>query len=463
MTSSPAPGSQPPEPPPEGATSGKPGFAAPPPPAGTAAGGPATAGTATGGAVQGERATSGTATGSSSSAGTRTSGPPAASPAGAAQSAASQPVPASGGAFAALENFFALRREIPAWEALCLGLLSLGVCLAVWLLLTSGPGEERIVGPLVLPSPAETLRALPELLFGPVAAPAFDDEPATSPTWSEYWRGLFSPDALVGNLWVSLRRLLLGFGLAAAVGVPLGVLCGCFTRVNAFFTPLAVFGRNIPLAALVGLTFSAFGIGELQKVMFIFLACVAFVLTDTAQSIRQVGEQYVDTAYTLGARGWQVIFKVLVPLALPRVCDSLRLLFGLAFGYIMLAETIRFGNEAGGLGNVINMAMRRGPRENVFLVLLLIPVVALVIDRVLQALQRSLFPHVFGGSGWLHAALTRVLHLGEDLWCSVTRRSGAAPATTVATATASATPYNPGAQSNDSPSPGSQARQGGRS
>ena len=315
----------------------------------------------------------------------------------------------------------------------------------------------------MLPSPAETLRALPELLFGPVAAPAFDDEPATSPTWSEYWRGLFSPDALVGNLWVSLRRLLLGFGLAAAVGVPLGVLCGCFTRVNAFFTPLAVFGRNIPLAALVGLTFSAFGIGELQKVMFIFLACVAFVLTDTAQSIRQVGEQYVDTAYTLGARGWQVIFKVLVPLALPRVCDSLRLLFGLAFGYIMLAETIRFGNEAGGLGNVINMAMRRGPRENVFLVLLLIPVVALVIDRVLQALQRSLFPHVFGGSGWLHTALTRVLHLGEDLWSSVTRRSGAAPATTVVTATASATPHNPGAQSNDSPSPGSQARQGGRS
>ncbi len=452
MTSSPAPGSQPPEPPPGGANSGKPGSPAPTSPAGTAAGGPATAETATG---------------SSSSAGTRTSGPPAASPtpspAGTARSAASQPVPASGGAFAALENFFALRREIPAWEALCLGLLSLGVCLAVWLLLTSGPGEERIVGPLVLPSPAETLRALPELLFGPVAAPAFDDEPATSPTWSEYWRGLFSPDALVGNLWVSLRRLLLGFGLAAAVGVPLGVLCGCFTRVNAFFTPLAVFGRNIPLAALVGLTFSAFGIGELQKVMFIFLACVAFVLTDTAQSIRQVGEQYVDTAYTLGARGWQVIFKVLVPLALPRVCDSLRLLFGLAFGYIMLAETIRFGNEAGGLGNVINMAMRRGPRENVFLVLLLIPVVALVIDRVLQALQRSLFPHVFGGSGWLHTALTRVLHLGEDLWSSVTRRSGAAPATTVVTATASATPHNPGAQNNDSPSPGSQARQGGRS
>ncbi|MFM8581889.1 MAG: hypothetical protein ACKOFW_10340, partial [Planctomycetaceae bacterium] len=75
-------------------------------------------------------------------------------------------------------------------------------------------------------------------------------------------------------------------------------------------------------------------------------------------------------------------------------------------------------------------------RENAFLVLLLIPVVALVIDRVLQALQRSLFPHVFGGSGWLHSALTRVLHLGEDLWSSVTRRPNAATATAAASATA---------------------------
>ncbi|MFM8583218.1 MAG: hypothetical protein ACKOFW_17210 [Planctomycetaceae bacterium] len=124
------------------------------------------------------------------------------------------------GLVAALQGFFALRREIPAWEALFLGLLSLGVCLAVWLLLTSGAGEERIVGPLVLPSPGETLRALPELLFGPVAAPPLDDEPASSPTWAEYWRGLFTQDALLGNLWVSLRRLLLGFGTPTPAARP---------------------------------------------------------------------------------------------------------------------------------------------------------------------------------------------------------------------------------------------------
>jgi ABC-type nitrate/sulfonate/bicarbonate transport system permease component len=211
--------------------------------------------------------------------------------------------------------------------------------------------------------------------------------------------------------------------LAAAVGIPLGVLCGCFTWINAFFIPLSLFGRNIPLAALVGLTYAFFGIGEEQKVMFICIACMAFILSDTAGAIGEVGSQYVDTAYTLGASRRQVIFKVLIPLAMPGVFNSLRLLFGLAFGYIMLAETIKMGAESGGLGDIINTSMRRGPREHVILVLLIIPVVALGIDRLLFWVQRELFPHRFGGMGILNQAIRAILHGCEDLKCLIFRRS----------------------------------------
>jgi ABC-type nitrate/sulfonate/bicarbonate transport system permease component len=207
----------------------------------------------------------------------------------------------------------------------------------------------------------------------------------------------------------------LGFGLAAVVGVPLGVLCGCFPRVQAFFLPPVVFGRNIPVAALIPLTFSLFGIGELQKVMFIFIACVAFIVWDTARAIEEVGSQYIDTAYTLGAGTWQTIGKVLLPLALPSVFNSLRLLFGLAFGYIMLAEVIKFGGEAGGLGDLINISQRRGPREHVLLILLIIPVVALVIDRFLFLVQAELFPYRYGGMGILHRFVRAALHAWEDL------------------------------------------------
>lgn len=302
-----------------------------------------------------------------------------------------------------LGNLLALRKEAPLWQVLFFSALAIVVCFGLWWCLTRGAPEERIVNVTVLPSPAETFGSFHSLWFD---------------------RGL------TRNLLVTLKRLCLGFGLAASIGIPLGVLCGCFTRVNAFFLPISLFGRNIPLAALVGLTYAFFGIGEVQKVMFICIACVAFILSDTARAVQEVGSQYVDTAYTLGAGRLQVIFKVLIPLAMPAVFNSLRLLFGLAFGYIMLAETIKLGAESGGLGDIINTSMRRGPREHVILVLLFIPVVALAIDWALYWVQRELFPHRFGGTGILNQAVRGLLHGAEDVKCLVFRRSSP-PATAV--------------------------------
>jgi NitT/TauT family transport system permease protein len=296
-------------------------------------------------------------------------------------------------------DLLAIRKDAPLWQVIVCSLLCVTVCYGIWWFLTRGAPEERIISYSVLPSPQETFASFHSLWFD---------------------RGL------TRNTFVTLRRLTLGFGLAAAVGIPVGILCGCFTRVNAFFIPLSLFGRNIPLAALVGLTYAFFDIGEQQKVMFICIACVAFILSDTARAIQEVGSQYVDTAYTLGASRLQVLFKVLIPLAMPTVFNSLRLLFGLAFGYIMLAETIKLGSESGGLGDIINTSMRRGPREHVILVLLIIPVVALAIDRILYWVQRELFPHRFGGTGILNQAIRAVLHVCEDLKCLILRRSAPA-------------------------------------
>jgi NitT/TauT family transport system permease protein len=290
-------------------------------------------------------------------------------------------------------RLLALRQEAPLWQVVLFSVLSIAVCFSVWSFLTRGAPEERIVSVGILPSPQETFATFPSLWFD---------------------------RALTRNILVTLRRLSLGFGLAALVGIPLGVLCGCFSRVNAFFLPLSLFGRNIPLAALVGLMVSFFGIDEKQKIMFIFFACVAFILSDTARAIEEVGSQYIDTAYTLGASRWQVILKVLIPLAMPSVFNSLRLLFGLAFGYIMLAEVI---NASGGLGDIINTSLRRGNREHMILVLLIIPFVALGMDRLLYWIQRELFPHRFGGMGILNGALRTGLHAWEDLKCLVLGRS----------------------------------------
>jgi NitT/TauT family transport system permease protein len=299
------------------------------------------------------------------------------------------------------ERFTPLRGEIPLWQACLMGTLCILVVGGIWWWLTKGAeAHQRILGPTVLPSPAETFADFPSL-----------------------WFDL----ALTRNTLVSLRRVVLGFGLASLVGVPLGVLCGCFPRWGAFFTPVTIVGRNIPVAALIPLTFSLFGIGEFQKVMFIFVACVAFIIMDSANAVHEVSSRYVDTAYTLGANRRQIILKVLTPLAMPAIFNSLRLLFGLAFGYIMLAELIKFGNESGGLGDIILKSQRRELWTYILLVLMIIPLVALAIDRLLFWIQRQLFPFQYGGEGYLHRALRILMRGGEDLRGLVRRPTALAP------------------------------------
>lgn len=285
-------------------------------------------------------------------------------------------------------DFFELRRPAPLWQSIVFGLLCMACVYGLWSWVTYGEGsEDRIVSAAALPSPAETFSKFHDLWFDM---------------------------GLTRNLFASLQRVTLGFALAALIGVPLGIFCGCFSWAAAFFAPISVFGRNIPIAALIPITFLLFGIGEGQKVMFIFIACVAFVLTDTARSITEVGQQYIDTAYTLGASRRQTILKVLVPLAMPGVFNSLRLLFGLAFGYIMLAEVITTGDHAGGIGNIIQQCQKRGLTGQIILVLMIIPVVALVIDRLIYWVQCELFPYRYGGVGLLNSAVEWGLHRWED-------------------------------------------------
>ncbi|MBI5489997.1 MAG: ABC transporter permease [Deltaproteobacteria bacterium] len=292
----------------------------------------------------------------------------------------------------ALRSFFELRKPAPRWQMFLLGLLCTAGCLGLWYWATLGRPEERTLGPMVLPSPQET--------------------------WASF-HSLWYDRALTRNVWATLRRVLIGFGLAVGVGVPIGVLCGCFARIQGFLAPLITFGRNIPIAALIPLSFSLFGVEEKQKVMFIFIACVAFVISDTAHAIGAIDDRYIDTAYTLGAKRRHIILRVLVPLAGPNILASLRILFGLAFGYIMLAESIKFAGESGGLGDIINTSQKRGKKEHIILVLLLIPFLAMTIDRVLLQVQKSLFPHKFGGLGVLHSGVRGLGFLWEGLKSAV--------------------------------------------
>jgi ABC-type nitrate/sulfonate/bicarbonate transport system permease component len=244
------------------------------------------------------------------------------------------------------------------------GLATIALVVLVWWLATTGLGsEDRLISPIILPSPGEVIRSFPSLL---------------------------NDRALLASIAATLRRVLVGFGLAALVGVPLGIAAGAWRLVEAAGAPLALFGRNLPVAALIPLTILWFGIDETQKVMFIFIACVPFVYSDTVAAIANVPDRYVETAQTLGASSAQIVIKVLVALALPDIYNGLRHLFGLAFGYIMLAELI---NAQHGLGYLLMTSQRRGLSEHIILILIIIGLLAWGIDRLLFFFQRGLFPY----------------------------------------------------------------------
>jgi ABC-type nitrate/sulfonate/bicarbonate transport system permease component len=232
-----------------------------------------------------------------------------------------------------------------------------------WYFSTIGSPENRMVSPAVIGSPSEVVNSFHSLWFD---------------------------RALTRNVVISLQRLLEGFGLAALVGVPLGILCGAWPLLNSAMAPISVFLRNVPMSAILPLTLLWFGIGEEGKVMFIFMACVCFVMFDTVRSVSEVNEQYVQAARTLGASDLQILFKVLIPNAMPNIFGSLRLLFGLAFGYIVLAELV---NLSGGVGSLILVSQRQGPRDHVYLILVVIAILAYLIDCVLCSIQSYLFPY----------------------------------------------------------------------
>jgi len=287
----------------------------------------------------------------------------------------------------------ALRSEIPRWLMITAGCVSVAICALLWWWTTLGSGEERILGHSQLPSVAETWERLPELL---------DSESPKRHIWD--------------NMIVSLKRVIIGFSLALLVGIPIGVVAGCFPLIGSFFAPLILFGRNIPIAALIPLVLALFGTDEMQKYMFIFVACVAFIIADTIDAVSEVAQRYVETALTLGASRLQIVFKVLVPLAMPMVFNSLRVLFGLAFGYIMLVEIMHEGEEAGGLGFLLNIARRRGLTEYTMIIILTIPLVAYVIDQLLYVTQCWFFRWKYGKEAERSTAFRLSRHVLRLFW-----------------------------------------------
>jgi NitT/TauT family transport system permease protein len=263
----------------------------------------------------------------------------------------------------ASSSFAKIRGQIPYGMSLILGALPIVAILILWWLFTLGAPEERRIGPTILPSPVEVVQSIPDLV---------------------------SSKDLMHHVWASVRRVGLGYSLALIIVLPLGILMGAFGSVGAIFTPAATASAYIPIATLVPLTMSWFGTDELQKVMFLAMAFGIYLLPMVVNAIEAVPDIYLRTSYTLGASRADVIRRVLIPIALPDLWHAMRLAFGVGWTYIVLTEVVVMVD---GLGFLIQISFRRGPREHAYLVILVITLIAWIADLAWERMGRVLFPY----------------------------------------------------------------------
>ena len=131
----------------------------------------------------------------------------------------------------------------------------------LWWLATTGVGaEDRFISPVILPSPGEVRAQLSGAVQGAGAPREHRGDAAAACSSASAWRR-----------WSA---------------IPLGIIAGSWRVFEAAAAPIALFGRNLPVAALIPLTILWFGIDETQKVMFIFIACVPFVYSDVGHRDR---------------------------------------------------------------------------------------------------------------------------------------------------------------------------------
>jgi NitT/TauT family transport system permease protein len=256
-----------------------------------------------------------------------------------------------------------IRTPVSTTWKIILGTIPIVLLFLIWWLLTAGEAEMRILSPLILPSPFEVITSFKSLWFE-----------------AELTRSVIA----------STLRVVLGFLVGVMVAFPLGLFMASFSKIKALFDPLVIFIAYLPIPALVPLTMSLFGIDEMQKVMFLALAFIIYLLPLTIKSVEDVHNIYLQTAYTLGLNRWQIVRHVLLPISFPQIIDAMRLGFGVGWTYIILAEMVAAER---GLGQIIIIAQRRGPREHIYLVLVVIVVIAYITDKLWQVLYRYLFPY----------------------------------------------------------------------
>ena len=222
--------------------------------------------------------------------------------------------------------------------------------------------------------------------------------PLPSAMGEAMWELAFERDQLSGRFlfwsdtWASLRRLGLGLGIATASALVVGLMLGVLKTFRATFGPLVTGIAVIPPIALLPILFITFGLGETAKVALIVIGITPFMVRDIAAYITALPRELIVKAQTLGASTWQLLLRVALPQAMPRLIQALRLSLGPAWVFLISAEAIAADI---GLGYRIFLVRRYLAMEVILPYVAWIALLAASVDYILAWLSTRLF-------GWAH-------------------------------------------------------------
>jgi NitT/TauT family transport system permease protein len=200
---------------------------------------------------------------------------------------------------------------------------------------------------------------------------------------------LFADHGFAKDVGVTIWRVVGGFVLAAVLAVPLGIAMGAYKPVEAFFEPFVSFARYLPASAFIPLLILWAGIGELQKLLVIFIGSFFQIVLMVAVIVGGTRRDLVEAAYTLGASSTGVVRRVLLPNSAPAIAETLRLVLGWAWTYVIVAELI---GASSGIGHMITDSQALLNTGQIIFGIIVIGLIGLVSDFLFKWANQRLYP-----------------------------------------------------------------------
>lgn len=200
--------------------------------------------------------------------------------------------------------------------------------------------------------------------------------------------GVFVGEGYLMDVWVSIYRVTAAFVLSALLAIPLGLLGGNSPALADVIEPAVGFVRYLPVPAFVPLCILWFGLGDVAKIVVIFLGTFFQLVIIVADVARGIPKAYFEAALTLGATKTDLLWKILWPAAAPGVVNASRTALGWAWTYLVVAE---IAGATSGVGFRIMQAQRYAETPKVFAGIMVIGVLGMTTDLLFQMFQKWCF------------------------------------------------------------------------